>query len=710
MWTTTSTKSVKIQLSPSYPLRLSATNFRGSPSSSISSATLRICRALVPVAITKKSVTGEIPRTSSTVTLWHRVAAAKRAASMANCMAPSLRTGGFSVLVFLAISHLHCSGDDSGVGSREEQEGDRISAASGRRGGSLASRLTNDYRFISHHGNIRRVIFSTPARRVLLLIAILVCLARIPAASALQPDEIALIINSNVPQGRDLAQFYAQARHIPDNRILELDLPKGDDISFKDYEQTVVPQVREFLRTGELIQQVKCFVTFYGVPLRIDARVNTPDESREQADLRQELLHSATAAQAPVKALEDMARRVDPNFQPGIGNDLDHLVARARDAERSIISVIQAKPTATDRAQLGMELYTTLQPLAGDAMAVKRLALVQAMKASTQPTTDVSPVITAKNAYDQYTETAAELEQSRFDPKARRNLRKLVSEHFGLFSYVKLLRDQVNYLETRDTGSAFDNELALVKWSAYSPVRWQENPLHYAARKPLGSQPPTYMVMRLDAPKPEMVKDIITSSIEAELHGLQGKVVLDSRGLDPQNPKDRGLADYDQSIRDLGDLVRNHTKLDLLEDDKPELLPPHSADHVAIYCGWYSVHNYVPCCTFNPGAVGFHIASFEMLSLHNPADPGWVTQLLNNGVAATLGPVAEPFVQAFPQADDFFPLLFTGKLSLAEVYWKTTPMASWMIGAVGDPLYTPYKTNPALDVKDLPERLRNAVP
>jgi len=51
----------------------------------------------------------------------------------------------------------------------------------------------------------------------------------------------------------------------------------------------------------------------------------------------------------------------------------------------------------------------------------------------------------------------------------------------------------------------------------------------------------------------------------------------------------------------------------------------------------------------------------------------------------------------------------TGKLTLAEVYWKSTPYTSWMICAIGDPLYTPYKTNPQLAVEDLPERLRATV-
>jgi hypothetical protein len=116
----------------------------------------------------------------------------------------------------------------------------------------------------------------------------------------------------------------------------------------------------------------------------------------------------------------------------------------------------------------------------------------------------------------------------------------------------------------------------------------------------------------------------------------------------------------------------------------------------------------VPACAFVPGALGYHIASFEMVSLRGN-EIGWVAGLLNDGIASTLGPVAEPYLAAFPPPDDFFPLLLSGKLTLAEVYWKTTPMSSWMMCCIGDPLYTPFKKNPQLKDEDLSPGLRHAL-
>ncbi len=79
--------------------------------------------------------------------------------------------------------------------------------------------------------------------------------------------------------------------------------------------------------------------------------------------------------------------------------------------------------------------------------------------------------------------------------------------------------------------------------------------------------------------------------------------------------------------------------------------------------------------------------------------------MLEKGVCATLGPVAEPYLHSFPLPDQFFPLLITGRYTLAEVYFRTTPLLSWRQILVGDPLYNPFKKNPALAIEDLPPGL-----
>jgi uncharacterized protein (TIGR03790 family) len=210
------------------------------------------------------------------------------------------------------------------------------------------------------------------------------------------------------------------------------------------------------------------------------------------------------------------------------------------------------------------------------------------------------------------------------------------------------------------------------------------------------------MVMRIDGPNEAVARRIIADSILAETEGLTGVIALDARG----NHSGDAYGQYDQFIRDLGELLKRKTKLDVRLDDNPGLFAPDAVKDVAVYCGWYSLRNYVKGPEFHRGAVAYHIASLEMVSLRNPGEKGWVANLLRDGAASSLGPVDEPYLHAFPKPNEFVPLLLTGKLTLAEVYWKTTPLSSWMTACVGDPLYRPYMKNPPMKVADLPPELQ----
>jgi uncharacterized protein (TIGR03790 family) len=61
--------------------------------------------------------------------------------------------------------------------------------------------------------------------------------------------------------------------------------------------------------------------------------------------------------------------------------------------------------------------------------------------------------------------------------------------------------------------------------------------------------------------------------------------------------------------------------------------------------------------------------------------------MIDNGIAATIGPVGEPYVQSFPVPEVFFAYLLKGGLSLAESYLLSVPYISWKMVLVGDPMY-----------------------
>jgi uncharacterized protein (TIGR03790 family) len=136
-------------------------------------------------------------------------------------------------------------------------------------------------------------------------------------------------------------------------------------------------------------------------------------------------------------------------------------------------------------------------------------------------------------------------------------------------------------------------------------------------------------------------------------------------------------------------------------DNNKKLFPEKSCTDAALYVGWYSLGKYVDSFEWQKGAVGFHIASSEACTLKRQGSQVWCKRLIEEGVAATLGPVTEPYLSSFPLPDVFFPLLMTGKLTLLETYFRSTPYISWRQILIGDPLYTPFKKNPAIDLDSL---------
>ena len=125
-------------------------------------------------------------------------------------------------------------------------------------------------------------------------------------------------------------------------------------------------------------------------------------------------------------------------------------------------------------------------------------------------------------------------------------------------------------------------------------------------------------------------------------------------------------------------------------NDKPELFKPGECPDAALYCGWYSLAKYVDAFTWQKGAVGYHIASAECSTLKQKNSQVWCKKMLESGVAATLGPTSEPYLQAFPIPEIFFGLLLDGQLSLAECYALSKPFWSWQMVLIGDPLYRPF--------------------
>ena len=391
---------------------------------------------------------------------------------------------------------------------------------------------------------------------------------------ALQPNEILVLVNKDIPASVELGRYYCQKRNVPKENILALSLGGSltDSISRDDYDRKIVEPVRIRL-TSEIPADsnsptIRCLLTTYGVPYKVGPRAPFKDSQERLPQLQ-------AAAEKYKTALSDFKD--------------------------------DAKQTE-EQARLKKELRKT--------------------------------------------------------------------------------NEEIDRILGNQTSAGVDSELSMVLFGSYELYWWQPNRLNKSSRFPqeLSS---TLMVSRLDGPTPQIAKGLIDKAINAEKSGLKGVAYIDSRGM-PDDKQASSFGHFDQQIRDLAVLLRLRTNLEVKEERTEKLFEPDTCPRTAIYCGWYSLKKYVDAFDFVDGAIGYHIASLEAMDLRDANSTEWCPAMLSDGVTATIGAVAEPYLQAFPNPTDFFAELLDGHC-LVEAFYRTQPFCSWQLLLIGDPLYTPFR-------------------
>lgn len=259
------------------------------------------------------------------------------------------------------------------------------------------------------------------------------------------------------------------------------------------------------------------------------------------------------------------------------------------------------------------------------------------------------------------------------------------------------LRKKIQQLSRTNWGASVDSELALVREKTYQLEGWLPNRhfLGFYGKKIKNMPQLSLLVSRLDGPTPVIVRRIIDDSIYAEEQGLSGKAYFDARWsekiLQGKHRKLSAYQLYDRAIHNTARMIQKSKKLPVVVDDEAKLFASGEAPGAALYCGWYSRARYVDAFTWARGAVGYHVASSECVTLKAPGSTVWCKVMLEKGVAATLGPVTEPYLQSFPTPEIFFGCLLQGKLTLAECFGLANPFWSWQQVLIGDPLYRPFR-------------------
>lgn len=257
------------------------------------------------------------------------------------------------------------------------------------------------------------------------------------------------------------------------------------------------------------------------------------------------------------------------------------------------------------------------------------------------------------------------------------------------------IKNQISMTNMQDQSASFDSELALVLKEDYPLTKWQPNPFFYGycSKEMEKQREGVLLVSRLDGPSEKIVKRMIDDSIEAEKSGLKGAAYFDARWPMPKTEKEikNDYKKYDYSIHKAAEKLKRSGLLPVIINDKKELFQKGECPNAALYCGWYSLGQYVDAFEWQPGSIGYHIASRECKTLKRKNSKVWCKMMLENGVAATVGPVREPYLHAFPVPELFFAFLLDGYWSLAECYALSQPFWSWQMVLIGDPLYRPFK-------------------
>ncbi len=276
-------------------------------------------------------------------------------------------------------------------------------------------------------------------------------------------------------------------------------------------------------------------------------------------------------------------------------------------------------------------------------------------------------------------ELSAHFEKTKESGRAGKNIKQQLQN----------LKNKLNsFIKDNDQRASVDSELALVR--RYYPLSgWLANPWFMGPALDMSiGRDDVLWVSRLDGPDPQVVKRIIDEAIAAEEQGLKGTAYFDARWpLDGEPKSAYGL--YDRYIHKAAGLMREKG-LDVVLDSEQSLFKPGECPRAALYCGWYSLANYVDAFAWQPGSVGYHIASAECVTLKKKESRVWVKMMLEKGICATIGPVGEPYLRSFPLPQLFFALLSQGQ-NLVESYFLSLPVLSWKMVLVGDPLYRPFK-------------------
>ena len=108
------------------------------------------------------------------------------------------------------------------------------------------------------------------------------------AEAGLEPNEILVIVNGDIPESVELGRYYCRQRNVSQENILSLSLGDklSDTISRDEYDKRIARPIRKRL-SGMSGWAIKCLLTTYGVPYKVGPRGPLKDQQGRLKELQE---------------------------------------------------------------------------------------------------------------------------------------------------------------------------------------------------------------------------------------------------------------------------------------------------------------------------------------------------------------------------------------------------------------------------------------
>jgi uncharacterized protein (TIGR03790 family) len=274
----------------------------------------------------------------------------------------------------------------------------------------------------------------------------------------------------------------------------------------------------------------------------------------------------------------------------------------------------------------------------------------------------------------------------------------LIEQHFkGNFSHLVQAFTEGQMARTE---ASIDGELAVLLLKDIPLRGFWPNPYYKDTTGSKGRD--VIRVTRLDGPSPQAVIRMIDNAIAGEENGLKGRAYVD------EDARGGNYAIGNQWMSQTAALFKA-LGYDLSHDTKRSTFQPADRfDAPVLYAGWYAPHRNGPFLAegwqFPEGAVAAHLHSYSA-NIIRSSSKGWVGPMVDKGVSATFGNVAEPFLTLTHQFDAFFYALANG-WNFGDAAYFALPGLSWQAVSIGDPLFRPFSVSHEMMLKDVGDPLR----